>query len=270
MPAGSTLRARFNGESIAASVVGQRATLRRIVVLIDNSGSMSDVQSRVLLAASQLIQQAPAETQVAVVAFAQRPEIVQSFTTDKQTLLREINDYRQKEPAKGRTALFDAIRQAVELFGAPQAGDVVVAITDGGENSSKAGEKDVRESLLEFHTPIFFLLAIPTLQGYRPAPDVIDGLSTLDMVSQVSGGANFLLVPEDWSGNVHPELLPPAIGRLLNLAARYYEVAVSAPVSNRKHNDLKIELVDEKNRKMGAYTLLYPHRLPPCSASQAN
>ena len=272
MPAGSSLRAKFNGEAASAVVVGERARLRRIALVIDNSESVADFHTVIAASAAQLIEQSPRETQIALIGFANQTETLQTFSTDKIQLLRKVDDYHQQEPAKGRTALLDAIRQAVFLFGSPQAGDVVIAITDGGENASKAREKDVKEALEAFHTPIFFLIAMtdPRLGGMPPDFEAINGLSTLDTIAEGSGGANFLLTPADWSGNVHPELLAPHIGLLLNLAGRYYEVAVNAPAFSRNHGNLKMEMLDAKGRKTDAYTLLYPHSPPLCSAARTS
>jgi hypothetical protein len=272
IPAGSSLRAKFNGVEVSAVVVGERARLRRIALVIDNSASMADFHSVIAAGAAQLIQQSPRDTQIALIGFANLTETLQTFSTDKTELLRKLDNYHQQEPAKGHTALLDAIRQAVFLFGSPQAGDVVIAITDGGENASKSRERDVKEALEAFHTPIFFLIAMtdPRLGGVPLDFEAINGLSTLDTIAEDSGGANFLLTPADWSGNVHPELLAPHIGLLLNLAGRYYEVAVNAPAFSRNHGGLKIELLNAKGRKTDAYTLLYPHSLPACLAAQTS
>jgi tight adherence protein B len=106
-----------------------------VVLVIDISGSMraNGKLDAAKLAASQFVDQKPANQQVAVVVFNDRARVAANFTTDGALLKGVINSLA----ATGETALWDGVRQAAGLFNdRPDLQANLVLLSDGKDTVS--------------------------------------------------------------------------------------------------------------------------------------
>jgi tight adherence protein B len=126
-----------NGRSVTGLDAANLAQAKSVVVLIDNSRSMEGAAlKRAVEAARKFVASKPAGDRVSLIAFghvAVRMTGFSNSTTEADSALWSLNvDTRQG------TALYDAIALGAKaLTGEPQAGRVIVVLTDGDDVSSK-------------------------------------------------------------------------------------------------------------------------------------
>ncbi|MBA2528958.1 MAG: VWA domain-containing protein [Euzebyales bacterium] len=132
-----------------APVKGQRL---EVVVAVDVSGSMAgEPLDAAKAAAVDFIDAVPDGTQVAVLAFAGRPRLVASFTSDKAQVTEAVDAL----VAGGETSLYDAAVEAASLFaGRQRATRSVVLLSDGGDTVSVSDAATAAEKLAEAHASV--------------------------------------------------------------------------------------------------------------------
>jgi VWFA-related protein len=128
-----------------------------IGLLIDNSTSMSTKRERVVAAAVQFAELSNPQDEIFVIAFnehvreAWAPRIIQESDASilRATLLNRIS-------ARGKTALFDALNGALDrLQRAVHTRQVLVVISDGSDNASRAGLEATRARIQASHATIY-------------------------------------------------------------------------------------------------------------------
>lgn len=153
----------------------RRATLERVptaglevVLLIDVSGSMNENEAMALAkdAAVGFLAELPAEVPVAVVSFADGPEVVSELTTDRAALEQRIHGLF----ALGRTALYDAIVVGDGLFSGRTSDRQMVLLSDGGDN---VGRTTLDEAVAVAADSRISVIELITSDSDRPALDGI-------------------------------------------------------------------------------------------------
>lgn len=112
-----------------------------VVLVIDTSGSMKGAAMDAAKAAAvSFVQGMPPNTRVAVVSFGSKPGIASPFSVDKALAQHAI----ERLEARGETALYDAMRVALDLFTPTATGRrAMVLLSDGGDTASAAKLDDV-------------------------------------------------------------------------------------------------------------------------------
>jgi hypothetical protein len=122
-------------------VIGEKNTLFRFNLVIDNSGSIDkDSFKYVQNSLKRFIELIPLVFEAQVIHFAQKVQVVPGFTKDKQELIAVID----KPMLRGNTALFDAVDDGINQL--ISGGDEVplrfsVVLTDGKDTASKKNPK---------------------------------------------------------------------------------------------------------------------------------
>ena len=126
-----------------------------VVLALDTSSSMQGTPIRALKeAANTFVDVIGENAPVALLAFDSTTQIIQEFTTDKDTLRASINALI----AGGRTALYQAGYDAVELAArAPTPRRAVIILSDGHEYGgvSTAGREDARIAAKNRGVPVY-------------------------------------------------------------------------------------------------------------------
>src|SRR5438270_7539423 len=131
---------RENGQfvnDLRAVPLGRTNTPVGIVLVVDTSGSMNQngKLDQAKAAARQFVSSKQANDQIALVSFNTQPRVLVNFTTDANALLNGINGLA----ATGETALWDAVRTSVALFGDhPNLQPNLVVLSDGKDTVSAA------------------------------------------------------------------------------------------------------------------------------------
>jgi VWFA-related protein/TonB family protein len=126
---------RVDGQPKEISELGRSETPVRIVILFDNSMSLSASREFEKKAAIKFFRAVmrPID-QAAIYSIWTVPIFVQPFTSDVRTLVRTIEHFG--DPEDGATALFDTVAQASEYLRPFQGRKVVVIVSDGADTLS--------------------------------------------------------------------------------------------------------------------------------------
>ena len=153
----SNFRGQFRDKPIKILSADLDTKPRRIVLLLDASGSMVGPSNEgkwkiALSVARDAVEKLPTQHSLALVVFAEKLVLSVGSEQSRQANLQHLSKLEPGEKAlpKGsrRTALWVALQEGLYVLGSPQRGDVLYAITDGGDNASRARLKEVERALL--------------------------------------------------------------------------------------------------------------------------
>jgi Ca-activated chloride channel family protein len=154
---------------------------------VDTSGSMKDKVERVREAVTQFCEMANLDDEFFMITFSDEPHMATDFTNAAQDVEKELLYISPK----GRTALLDAIYMGVEkMRQARYSKKALLVISDGGDNHSRYGEREVKSAVKESDVMIY---AIGTFDRYVPTQEEMLGPGLLANVTQVTGGRAFTL-----------------------------------------------------------------------------
>ncbi|MGA7238068.1 MAG: VWA domain-containing protein, partial [Bryobacteraceae bacterium] len=121
-------------------------------LVFDISGSMGNKLRRSRMAASAFFKTANPEDEFFLVEFNDQPKLVVPLTKDTG----EIQNQLTFAESKGRTALLDAIFLALhEMKKSPKPRKALLIISDGGDNSSRYTETELRARVRESDVLIY-------------------------------------------------------------------------------------------------------------------
>ncbi|HMC29420.1 MAG TPA: vWA domain-containing protein [Candidatus Angelobacter sp.] len=274
----SLFQARMGDLSIP--IIGvQKVEHRRVLVLVDQSGSMArrnsigshqkealDITEDTL---NELLQDLPIGVSVAYGFFNDKAVFTEGFFSDSRQLQQAIADAKQrlKKPESGGTAMFDAIHQAILQFETPQPGDALLLLSDGGENKSKLTEgkfeKEFRRSglrlellLVNQHSPEFAEPYVSMFIGLAHETGGSVGIIDINDMSwaiRKDAGANREALRKFWTQEV--------LGG--------YLMRVQPPRTLTKPRKWIVRISADSNPELKHVTLQYPAKLAPCTLSWA-
>jgi Ca-activated chloride channel family protein len=150
-----------------------------VVLLLDASGSVFSELATIRAAADAFVRALGPEDRVAVVQFAQKVELLQDWTNDRDAIEHAIDwRYRGGEA----TAFWDAVYLAGDqLFTNVEGPKAVVILSDGVDTSSKVSEEHARAALDRAGCSVFVVnkaqALIDKIRPYAGAGGVISGTS---------------------------------------------------------------------------------------------
>jgi Ca-activated chloride channel family protein len=159
-----------------------------IGVIFDHSGSMTDKLGKAEEAAIQFFRTANPQDEFFLVGFNDRAELLSPFTDSVEDLQSRI----LSAPAKGRTALLDAIYLGLsEMKAAHNAKRALLIISDGGDNSSRYNEKDIKRLVREADTQLYSIGIFDPFEYRSRTPEELNGPTLLSEVTELTGGRAF-------------------------------------------------------------------------------
>ena len=207
---------------------------------------------------------------------------------------RPVGD--SSDPSGARTALRDAVIEAVRLLGPGQSGDAVYLITDGFDTFSRAKDEEVEAALLGSGARLFAVLLpdrarqapfIEMRRGTLEMPGLIllppTGLSVATPGVGESGGAVGLRALVEASGGLG--MAAAAVGTsaprfdynekqrdwffsqlpLLYVAmGEFYRLTVELPAEPDRLREWKVEVVGVDGKKLKDAPIVYPRKVAPC------
>ena len=200
-------------------------------IVFDISHSMQNKIQLAREAAARFLETGTPEDEYLLVEFANRAELTENFTTD----INKLRDRLALRPAKGATALYDAVYLGLAKVRAGQnPKKALLLITDGEDNHSRYSLGDIREFVRESDVQIYiidlgrsFVSELAEMTGghsYRGSVDDLEDICTkiaLELKSQyVLGYASTNPVKDGKFRKLRVRVTPPTGMLKLNVRTR--------------------------------------------------
>ncbi len=267
------LRATLKGKEITIKEVKPPPATRRIVFVLDRSGSMIgvrhsesgsiyDLDRWMSQGVEELLSVLPSNNSVAFLAFS-GDQSTQTEFADPAMARSELPAILAWKPGKGtwnhRTPLWANIETALHMLSPRKDGDVIVAVSDGRDNMSTLSKNKIQNALLTSGVPV---LAVMIANPYLHTLDSADGLRDFAGLADSTGGAAAFDDPALEAGFPMgaQQLFRP--DQLIPLLAHQYELEMETPPIQKPE---KWELKANSAAAGRKLDLLYPRYLLPCT-----
>ncbi len=159
-----------------------------IGLVFDASGSMGAKLAKSRQAASQFFRTANPEDEFFLVQFNDRPELTVPFTHQTE----EIQNRLAFTQAKGRTALLDGVYVAMNhMKKARNARKAILILSDGGDNSSRYTESEVKNAVREADVQIYAIGIFEPVHARGRTAEELSGPGLLNELAEQTGGRHF-------------------------------------------------------------------------------
>lgn len=243
---------RDNGNPVKISYFAAGTEHVALAFALDQSGSTREIAAQQHEAALALFSRFGRGSRVAVLRFGEKVELASPFTTNPEEA-RAAFDSNTK--VNQRTAIFDAALASVRAFdamgGTPTERRIVILISDGLDNASRADANEVIKaaiaravSIYVVHLPLFEprdgrLAARPASKGFRALAEktggryfmVGDAQSALDGRAPDNLAPVFKTIEEDLQSQYVIGYYPDAAGR--NTRSHRIEINLTSHAKRR-------------------------------------
>jgi hypothetical protein len=227
----------------------------RLLILLQTEGSAkNDKLAELVSTVTQQAREAPAGKPVAFGVFAEKATFTKGFSSEPEMRTAAINEVVESAPPLGkRVALWDALHQALALFGSHQPGDTILLVGDPYDDSSHHSPESVEKEFIANGTRLFMMRRT---QGSRVERDFLWQNHDLEKMvlarlTEETGGLLSLYVASlirfAWAGYMLEIKLPPGMGRPHKWKVQFRGDAA------------------ETHRKTNFY---YPARFPACEREE--
>ena len=244
------IEVKINGKKLPV-VSASRDFNNRLLILLETEGSAKNEKLAELVSTvTQQARQAPQGKPVAFGVFAEKASFTKGFSSEPEMRSAAINEVVEGAPPLGkRVALWDALHEALALFGPHQPGDTVLLVGDPYDDASHQSPESVEKEFITTGTRLFMMRRT---QGSRVERDFLWQSHDLEKMvlartTTETGGLLSLYVASlirfAWAGYMLEIKLPPGVSRPLKWKVGFRGDAA------------------ETHRKTNFY---YPALLPPC------
>ncbi|HLK08119.1 MAG TPA: hypothetical protein VKV30_09265 [Candidatus Angelobacter sp.] len=228
----------------------------RLLILLETEGSAKNEKLADLVSTvTQQARQAPAGKPVAFGVFAEKATFTKGFSSEPEMRTAAINEVVEGAPPLGkRVALWDALHEALSLFGPHQPGDTVLLVGDPYDDSSHRSPESVEKEFVMSGTRLFMMRRT---EGSRVERDFM--WQTHDLEKMVLARTT-----EETGG-----LLSMYVASLIRFAWAGYMLEIKLPPGMSKPHKWKVVFrgdAAETHRKTNFY---YPARFPACEQEDA-
>ena len=159
-------------------------------IVFDASGSMGAKLSKSREAVAQFMRTANPEDEFFLVQFNDRPALSVSFTPDTAEIVSRLSFVQ----SKGRTALLDGVYLAMnEMKRARNGRKAILIISDGGDNSSRYTESEVKNAVREADVQIYAIGIFEPYGNRFRTPEEMSGPGLLGEITEQTGGRHFAI-----------------------------------------------------------------------------
>jgi VWFA-related protein len=156
--------------------------------VFDTSGSMGPKLQKSRQAVAQFMKTANPQDEFFLIEFSDRPELVQGFTKEAE----EIQNRLTFTQSKGRTALLDGVYMAMSQMKKGQnPRKALLIISDGGDNSSRYTEGEVKNAVREADVQIYAIGIYEAVSARGRTLEELNGPSLLNELAEQTGGRAF-------------------------------------------------------------------------------
>ncbi len=157
-------------------------------IVFDASSSMGHKMSKAREAVAQFFKSSNPEDEFFLVQFNNRPEMVSGFTRS----VEQIQNHLTFTQSKGRTALLDAIYLAItKMKEASNSKKALLVISDGGDNSSRYTEREIKRLVREADVQIYAIGIFEPISSRGRTSEELNGPNLLSEIAEQTGGRQF-------------------------------------------------------------------------------
>jgi VWFA-related protein len=157
-------------------------------IVFDTSGSMGTKLQKSRQAVAQFCKTANPEDEFFLVQFNDRPEVTVGFTRETEEIQNRIT-FTQ---SRGRTALLDAVYLALhEMRKSKNPRKALLVISDGGDNSSRYTETEIKNLVREADVQIYGIGIYEPYGSRGRTAEELNGPSLLNDVAEQTGGRSY-------------------------------------------------------------------------------
>ena len=139
-------------------------------------------------AVAQFFKLANPEDEFFLVQFSDSAQMIQPFTRN----LEDIQNRLAFVQSKGRTALLDAVYMALqEMKKAKNPRKALLLISDGGDNSSRYSEPEIKALVKETDAQIYAIGIYEGMGARGRTPEEANGPALLTEIAEVTGGRQY-------------------------------------------------------------------------------
>ncbi|HXJ86862.1 MAG TPA: VWA domain-containing protein [Candidatus Binatia bacterium] len=266
----------YHGHHISPHNVYYSEGPRRLMVLLDSSGSMHGTQGNpakwkiARLTAWSVVTALQPKSKVGLMTFSTKAEIQVPLSTDREPTIAWLDreGTRRTDMLKGRTALYDAIQLGLGPLQPHEAGDAIYVITDGGENASQIARAKVQRALRESGVRLFALI-LPLNPPY--GEEELYGSRELVSMSHDSGGSDESVDAVRLAREVDEELkkqLRIYSERMAQQISGFYALSVELPDNPQKPRHWEVAVIHSVRNRKDVW-VGYPHDVLPCQSRMA-
>ena len=159
-------------------------------IVFDTSGSMGPKLEKARIAVAEFCKTANPEDEAFLVEFNDRPELVTPLTHN----LEEIQNRLTFTQSKGRTAMLDGIYLALHTMKkAHNPRKALIVISDGGDNSSRYTESEIKNLVKEADVQIYAIGIYEAMGSRGRTSEELSGPGLLTDISEPTGGRHFIV-----------------------------------------------------------------------------
>jgi VWFA-related protein len=160
-----------------------------VAIVFDTSGSMGSKLQKSRQAVAQFLKTANPDDEFSLIAFSDRPELVLGFTKE----IEEVQNRLTFTQSKGRTALLDGVYLAINELRrhATNPRKALLIISDGGDNSSRYTEGEIKNLVRESDVQIYAVGIFEPLSSRGRTAEELSGPSLLSEIAEQTGGRSF-------------------------------------------------------------------------------
>lgn len=246
----SDLEIKVNGKKLPV-LSASRDFNNRLLILLQTEGSAKNEKLADLVSTvTQQARQASAGKPVAFGVFAEKATFTKGFSSEPEMRTAAINEVVEGAPPLGkRVALWDALHEALMLFGPHQPGDTVLLVGDPYDDASHRSPESVEKEFIANGTRLFMMRRT---QGSRVERDFL--WQNHDLEKMV-----LTRMTEETGG-----LLSVYVASLIRFAWAGYMLEIKLPPGMGRPHKWKVQFrgdAAETHRKTNFY---YPARFPAC------
>jgi Ca-activated chloride channel family protein len=157
-------------------------------LVFDTSNSMGSKLQKSRQAAAQFFKTANPDDEFFLIQFNDRPEMIVPFTSNTE----EIQNRLTFTQAKGRTALLDGIYLAMnQMKKAKNPRKAVLVISDGGDNSSRYTESEIKNLVREADVQLYAIGIFESVGARGRTAEELSGPGLLNDLAEQTGGKHF-------------------------------------------------------------------------------
>ncbi|HKV26627.1 MAG TPA: vWA domain-containing protein [Candidatus Acidoferrum sp.] len=203
------LEAKLHGKQVKLVSLAPDSRPHRIVLVIDNSGSMATEEGDPALwplgisLATHFFQENRERAQIAILFFNSQVTDEVHFAQGNPAVGEKLQQVAQdphyeRSHIRGKTALRDAIFQATLLLDHPTSADAIYVLTDGGDNASHESAAELDRRLAVTSVRVFAVLLYRGPPYRDRTPEEETGPRDLADMAHKTGGE--ILTAAEWRG----------------------------------------------------------------------